>query len=160
MKFDPTTVHAIYDPGSSGGYAVCYDGLKAITLHNIDCPTDLIDHILELEETHKGFLHAVIEDVPPYAGKNIPSYTSFKLGKNCGFLEGVLRARQIPVEFLSPKKWQKPLGGLKGLSGSARKKALRNHANRLYPLLKPTLKTCDALLMAHYYFNINPEPKV
>jgi hypothetical protein len=158
MKHDQL-ITLVFDPGSSGGYAVCFGGLNAITLHNLLSPSDLIDHILELEEIHKGFLRAVLEDVPPYAGKNIPSYTSFKLGRSCGFLEGLLRGRQIPVEFLSPKKWQKPLGGLKGLTGTKRKAVLRDHACRLYPLLKPTLKTCDALLMAHYHFSLTSNQK-
>jgi hypothetical protein len=149
-------VTIVIDPGSSGGYAICFGGLKAITLHNLQSPSDFIDHVLELEEIHKGFLRSVVEDVPSYAGKDVPSYTSFKLGRSCGFLEGVLRARQIPVEFISPRKWQKNLGGLKGLSGSPRKRVLKDHASRKYPLLKPTLKTCDALLMADYHFNSNP----
>lgn len=153
MTVDQT--YLIFDPGKNGGYAECHNGLNDIILHKLDSSADFIEHMLELEQTHKGFVRAVIEAVPPYAGKNIPSYTSFKLGHNCGFIEGVLRARQIPVEFLSPKKWQKPLTGLKGLTGSGRKKALRDHANRLFPTLKPTLATCDALLMAWYKFNNN-----
>ena len=126
-------------------------------MHNLQSSSDFIDHVLELEEIHKGFLRSVIEDVPSFAGKNVPSYTSFKLGHSCGFLEGVLRARQIPVELISPRKWQKGLSGLKGLTGSPRKRVLRDIACRKYPLLKPTLKTCDALLMADYHFNSNPK---
>lgn len=153
MKHDQL-ITVVIDPGQSGGYAVCFGGLKAITLHNLNSPSDFIDHILELEEIHKGFLRAVVEDIPPYCGQNIPSFTTFKLGRSFGFVEGVLRGRQIPVELISPKKWQKPLSGLKGLSGSARKRVLKDHSCRLYPLLKPTLKTCDALLMAHYHFSV------
>lgn len=152
MKTSQLITFAI-DPGASGGYAVCYGGLNAITLHKFESNADFIDHVLELEGIHKGFLRSVVEDVPPYAGKAIPSYTSFKLGRNCGFIEGVLRGKQIPVEFVSPKKWQASLTGLKGLTGSSRKRKLRDHANRLYPTLKPTLATCDGLLLAHYHFN-------
>ena len=144
------------DPGGKGGYAVCYGGLKEITLHNLDTVSDFLEHILELEEISNGFLQAVLEDVPPYAGKNIPSYTSFKLGKNCGQIEGILRARQIPIHLISPRKWQAGFSGLKGLSGTARKRALKDHAHRLYPTLKPTLRTADALLMAHYFFTHKP----
>ena len=68
MKHDQL-VTTVFDPGSSGGYAVCFGGLNAITLHNLLSPSDLIDHVLELEEIHKGFLRAVLEDVPPYAGQ-------------------------------------------------------------------------------------------
>ncbi len=153
MNKDNQAIYLSIDPGASGGYAVCYGGLNAITLHNFQTNADFIDHVLELEGIHKGFLRSVVEDVPSFAGRDVPSYTSFKLGKNCGFIEGVLRGLRIPVDYVSPKKWSAPLTGLKGLTGAARKRALRDHASRLYPLLKPTLKTCDALLLAHFYFN-------
>jgi len=152
MNKDNQAIYIAVDPGASGGYAICYGGLNAITLHNFDTNADFIDHIRELEGIHKGFLRSIVEDVPSFAGKDVPSYTSFKLGKNCGFIEGVLRGLRIPVEYISPKKWSAPLTGLKGLTGAPRKRALRDHASRLYPLLKPTLKTCDALLIAHFYF--------
>ena len=45
----------------------------------------------------------------------IPSSTSFKLGKSCGFLEGVLRMAKIPFTLVRPQEWQKGLGGLGGL---------------------------------------------
>jgi hypothetical protein len=153
MKDDHQVITFSIDPGASGGYAVCYGGLRAITLHNLDTFGDLVDHVLELEGIHKGFLRALIEDVPAYAGKNIPSYTTFKLGKSCGQIEGLFRARQIPIDFVSPRKWQSKFTGLKGLTGAKRKKALRDHAHTLYPLLKPTLKTADALLQAHAFFS-------
>lgn len=144
------------DPGSQGGYAVCLGGLRNITLHNLQSNADFVDHLLALEEAHKGLLHAVLENPPPYiAGKNVPSHTSFKLGRNCGFLEGVLRGRRIPVELVSPKKWQAGLQGLKGVTGAPRKRLLRDHACRLFPSLNPTLKTCDALLLASFHLNNN-----
>jgi hypothetical protein len=154
MKEENKVVTFAIDPGVNGGYAVIFGSLNAITLHNLDSFGDLLEHVTELEGIHKGFLRAVIEDVPPYAGKNIPSFTTFKLGRSCGQLEGLFRARFIPVEFVSPKKWQSKLTGLKGLQGASRKRALKDHALRLYPTLlpKPSLKTCDALLMAHHFF--------
>ena len=154
MKDDNQVITFAVDPGASGGYALCFGGLRAITLHNLDTFSDLLEHVTELEGIHKGFLRAIIEDVPPYAGKNIPSYTTFNLGRNCGQLEGLFRAKSIPVEFVSPKRWQSKFTGLKGLQGAPRKRALKDHACRLYPTLlpKPTLRTCDALLMAHYFF--------
>lgn len=144
MVFDPSLTH--------GGYAVISKG-EVVSLHNLGSLSDLLDHVIELEGNPEGFLQAVIEDVPCYTGKNIPSHTAFKLGKSCGQLEGFFRGRLIPVEFLSPKKWQAPLGGLKGLSGNPRKQKLKDHACRMYPNFKPTLRQCDALLMAHFLIN-------
>jgi len=154
MKDSLQVVKEFIDPGIKGGVATVFGSLNKIKLSTFDTPTEYIEHLLELEGIHKGFLRAIIEDVPPYAGKNIPSFTTFKLGKNCGQLEGLFRAKYIPVEFVSPKKWQSKFTGLKGLQGAPRKRALKDHACRLYPTLlpKPTLRTCDALLMAHHFF--------
>lgn len=153
MKDGSQVITFVVDPGAQGGYAVCFGGLRAITLHNLETFQDLLEHVDELQQLHKGYLRCVLEDVPSYTGRDIPSYTSFKLGKNVGQLEGMFRALRIPVEFISPRKWQSKFTGLKGLTGGPRKRALRDHAARLYPLLKPTLKTADALLMAHYHFS-------
>ena len=139
----------VLDPGKSGGYVVCYEGLKALTLHNLDGLSELLDHLEEYKAEHR---EALIEEVPSYAGKDIPSSTTFKLGYSCGALEGAFRALEIPVHFVGPKTWQKGLSGLSGLTGAPRKRVLKEIAHRLYPTLKPTLRTADALLMAHYFF--------
>ena len=151
MSSDQLTLLSI-DPGKNGGYALCLGGMKDGTLYNLGTDADFIDHVRELKEKYPN-LSAVMENPPPYAGKNIPSSVGFKLGRNVGFLEGVLRANQIPLELVSPKKWQAGLDGLKGATGSARTSLLREHSARLYPSLKPTLKTCDALLLAHQFIN-------
>jgi len=155
MKDSLQVVKEFIDPGIKGGVATVFGSLNKIKLSNFDTPTEYIEHLLELEGIHKGFLQVYIEAAPAYCGKNIPSSSAFKLGKSCGLLEGIVRARQIPLEFISPKKWQAPLAGLKGLTGNPRKKALKDHACRLFPHLKPTLRTADALLMAHFHSNIN-----
>ena len=54
-------------------------------------------------------------------------------------------------ELVAPKRWQAGLH-LKGLKGSERKRALRDNAFRLYPDLKPTLKTADAILLCDYFY--------
>jgi len=153
MRAVKESTNLFFDPSlTNGAYAVTYKG-KIISIHNLGSLSDLNDHVSELEANPEGLLQAVIEDVPPYAGKNIPSFTAFKLGKSCGQLEGFFRGRLIPVQFLSPKKWQAPLSGLKGLTGSPRKRVLKDHACRMYPHLKPTLRQADALLMAHFFIN-------
>jgi hypothetical protein len=143
----------VFDPSLTNGAYTYINKGKVISLHNLGSLSDLLNHVLELEGNPEGFLQAYIEDVPCYTGKNIPSHTSFKLGKSCGQLEGFFRGREIPVEFVSPKKWQAQFSGLKGLSGNPRKQKLKQHAERLYPNLKPTLRQADALLMAHFLIN-------
>ena len=139
----------VLDPGKSGGYAVCHEGLGAITLHNLEGLSELLDHVAEYKSEHR---EAVIEEVPCYCGKDIPGSSTFKLGYSCGMLEGAFRGLEIPVHFVGPKMWQKGLSGLTGFTGAPRKRVLKEHAHRLYPILKPTLKTADALLIAHHFF--------
>ena len=104
MKDDNQVVTFAIDPGANGGYALCFGGLRAITLHNLDTFSDLLEHVTELEGIHKGFLRAIIEDVPPYAGKNILSFTTFKLGKNCGQLEGLFLSQVHTCGICQPQE--------------------------------------------------------
>ena len=146
----------VFDPGfKSGGYALGNEkeGVKAT--FNFDSQSDFLNHVRMLKS--KGPLKAVIEDVLPYAGKNIPSSAGFKLGRSLGFLDGALQALEIHVDFLKPRVWQAPLSGLAKLSGAPRKRAIKDHATSLYPTLKPTLRTADAVMMAHFVFNNNTQ---
>jgi hypothetical protein len=154
MANDYTTYTFIADPGfKSGSYCVCADGLEHIELYNLDSLTDFIDHVQEYVSAHKGLVRAVLENVPVFCGKNTPSYTIFKLARNFGFLEGTFRALMVPIEYYSPQKWQKQIPGLKGLTGQPRKRAIREFASTLYPLLKPTIRQADSLMIAHHHFN-------
>ena len=156
MADKPHSVHISVDPGATGSYHVCIDGLQHILPYNLDSEQDFIDHVTEIQVEHEDKVHAIIELVPPYAGKNIPSFTAFKLGKNCGFLEGVFRSKKIPIHLIAPRKWQMPIKGLGKKTGHARKRAIREAASILYPHLNPTIRNSDSLMMAHYFFtNVN-----
>ena len=65
------------------------------------------------------------------SGKMIPSSTTFKLGKSCGFLEGCLHGRDS-FTLVRPQEWQKGLSGLSGLTSNKRKKVLMNHAKQFF----------------------------
>ena len=139
------------DPGANGGYCVCLGSPRAMTAHNLKSPSEFTEHVHELLEMNEGFVRGIVEDVPPFCGVAVPSHTSFKLGRNFGMIEGIFRGLKIPYELVSPKRWQTGLP-LKGLKGSERKRALRDNASRLYPDLKPTLKTADAILLCDYFY--------
>ena len=149
----PEVFTFVADPGKTGSYVLCTNGLERIEQFNLDSLTDFIEHVRSVQKAHPGFLRAVLEDVPSYAGKNIPQHTVFKLARNFGFLEGVFRGLQIPVEYYTPRKWQKPIPSLGKKTGMARKRAIREHASTLYPLLKPTIRNADSLMIAHFHFN-------
>jgi len=141
------------DPGKSGGYAIAWGGLHDVKLHSIGEDFEFVEHIEDLQD-HPLItsLEAVVELVPPYVGKNIPSSSSFKLGKNCGFLEGVLRMAEIPFTLVRPQEWQKGLSGLTKLTSGKRKKVLMNHAKQFFPSTKGiTLKTADAILILRHF---------
>ena len=136
----------------SGGIAIALDSMADLTTHNLDG----ISTLQELLDNYECYDRRIIcEDVPAYTGRNIPSHASFKLGRSFGLIEGLARGMKIPCEMISPKTWQKGLTGLKGLSGTKRKRVLKDHASRLYPDSKPTLKTADAILIGHHFL-INP----
>lgn len=144
------------DPGKSGGYAIGWDGLANIHLHKLEEHFEFVEHIKDLKK-HPDVesIEAVVELVPPFAGKKIPSSASFKLGKSCGFLEGCLRMAEIPFTLVRPQEWQKGLSGLSGLTSNKRKKVLMNHAKQFFPQVKGlTLKTADAvLILRHFLLN-------
>ena len=156
---EPETLIAV-DPGASGGYCTCPGSLRGTQAYSLKSPSDFVDHMHELVEMNEGRLRGVVEDVPPFCGVAVPSHTSFKLGRSFGLIEGVFRGLKIPYELISPrgpKGWQAGLTGLRKLKGSERKRALRDHASRLFPELKPTLATADALLIAWNFYKYQPK---
>lgn len=141
------------DPGKSGGYAIAWGGILNINLHTLDEDFEFVEHLQDLKD-HPDVtsMEAVVEHVPPFAGKMIPSSSSFKLGKSCGFLEGVLRALEIPFVLVRPQEWQKGLSGLSRLTSNKRKKVLMNHAKQFFPATRGlTLKTADAILILRHH---------
>lgn len=141
------------DPGKSGGYAIAYGGLNSIHLFSIGEDFEFVEHMEDiLDNPDVESVEAVVELVPPFAGKMIPSSSSFKLGENYGFVQGVLRFASIPFTLVRPQEWQKGLSGLQGLTSGKRKKVLANHAKRFFPSTKGiTLKTADAILILRHF---------
>ena len=141
------------DPGKSGGCAIAWGGLHSINLHSIGEDFEFVEHIQDLKD-HPDVtsIEAVVELVPPFAGKMIPSSSSFKLGENYGFIQGVLRMAEIPFTLVRPQEWQKGLSGLTKLTSGKRKKVLANHAKRFFPSTKGvTLKTADTILILRHF---------
>lgn len=135
------------DPGVRGGFAQKCDDYNPL-LRAFTTEADF----LEILEGVPADAEAIVEEVPPYVGRAIPSSSAFKLGYNYGFEVGALRAYGFRVNLVRPQVWQKGLGGMKGLEGAARKRKLKDHAKRLYPKLDGiTLQTADALLILDYW---------
>ena len=141
------------DPGLNGGIAIISDivangviGLKFETMAQVQ---DAINEILKKE--YPSNIKAFVEDPPVFfkgAGGGLASQA--KLHRNYGEYLGLLMGLKIPFETVTPQKWQKGLPGLQKLTGKDRKAALYNLAKARFPHAKPTLKTCDAILIAQY----------
>jgi hypothetical protein len=133
------------DPGLSGGIAIQHPEGDIALFSMPDDLSDINDII-----PHGAIL--ILEKVPPYVGRNIPSSASFKLGKSCGWFEGYATGRQHPLFLVSPQTWQAGLGIPKGdRTQSQWKSALKAEAGRRFPHVNGiTLKTADALLILHW----------
>ena len=134
------------DPGVSGGMAI-YVRTKGLYLRKYTNEDEFVDLIGNL----KGYGFAAIEHVPKYVGNEMRASHSFTLGYNMGFEVGVIKANGIMVDLVRPQKWQGSIPGVRGLRGPQRKRYLKEHAKKLYPGLKVTLATADALLILDHY---------
>jgi len=129
------------DPGSSGGW--CHYTENSITSGGIE---ELAELKFSLKTT------VVIEKVPPFVGRAIPSSSSFKLGYSYGWLVGLFQGQGMKVVLVSPQTWQKTMGiGTKGSdTTTVWKNKLKAEAQRRWPEKKITLQTADAFcILSH-----------
>lgn len=129
------------DPGQSGGIA-WLDGDTMQCSKMPETERDVWELLHGLTTTSARDLW--IEKVHSMPGQGVAS--SFKFGKSYGFLLGCATALGVRIFEVTPQKWQKALGclthGDKNISKAA--------AQRLFPYLKVTHATADALLIAEY----------
>ena len=160
------------DPGASGG--ICWidndqlsSGVKAIGMPDTDTA------IVELFEQFKGKDVTVLMEmvtgfvgfrtkrvnivcprckgyVPYEVKESDPAARSFNFGKNYGKLEGIIAAMKFRVEKpIVARSWQKVhgLSKPKCIAQNKWKNILKDRAQKLFPSVKVTLKTADALLI-------------
>jgi crossover junction endodeoxyribonuclease RuvC len=140
------------DPGKGGAIAVVTtyngtDGAYAVDFGE-DCIGKTIDEICATYDKKEVF--AYLESVHAFPGQGVSS--SFTFGQAFGEAKGALDALAIPYKLITPQSWQKGILGLpkKKDGPTAHKRYLKQEAQRRFPQTKPTLKTCDALLIAEY----------
>lgn len=135
------------DPGKKGGYAI-------IDSENDICATfpwddsTFMQHIAPLCGEEQI---VCLEHVGPMPKQGVSS--TFLFGREFGFIQGVLRAYNIPFELVRPQKWKKEF------SVTADKNTSIEVCKRLFPAvsLLPTERCrkesdgmAEALLMAEY----------
>lgn len=146
------TILAI-DPGASGGIAYRNSDGTVMAVPMPETEGEIRATLCVLVNTLGGQTPAFIEDqcgvVGP--GMRVSASSMFSFGRNFGFILGTLAAYTIRVELVRPQKWQKFHSlGTKKDAGKDWKAKLRGKAQQLYPHLKATLKTADALLLLDY----------
>ena len=137
-----------FDPGKAGGASVRHAN-GSIELHSFKTESGYLEILQPLLPSS---YEVVIEDVPAFVSSATSNASSFKLGYNFGFIVGMSRALGFATHLLRPQTWQKGLSGLKPKMGyTERKRMLKDNAIRLYPDLKITNATADAVLIMNYW---------
>jgi crossover junction endodeoxyribonuclease RuvC len=129
------------DPGVNGAIAWIQAGKPCVE----KMPDTLAD-LWELIESIKygNDCRAYIEAV--HSSPQMGVKSSFTFGQGYGRLEMALTAAEIPFERVRPQVWQKSMGCLtKGDKNVSKRKA-----QEMFPQLKITHATADALLIAEY----------
>jgi crossover junction endodeoxyribonuclease RuvC len=134
------------DPGASGGIARLDNDLHPTEPDAFKMPDTERDlwTIFEDWEPRQFPAFAVIEAVHSMPKQGVAS--SFKFGRSYGFLRGCLIASGVPFEEVTPQRWQNELGCL----SKGDKNVTKRRAQQLFPSLKITHATADALLLAEY----------
>ncbi len=142
------------DPGASGGlvhYINSSTGNEIVYAKKMPDDPDIVELILNFSKL-EGERVAYLELVGGYVGgMGAPGSAMFNFGDGFGFLRGCLAMARVKTILVRPQKWQKGIPGCGGgIKGTERKRALKEHAARLFPDLTVTLLTADALGIAHY----------
>jgi Holliday junction resolvasome RuvABC endonuclease subunit len=125
------------DVGVSGGLALLDD--SGAVLWAVKMPVTDHDLFALLPRTDT---QAVLEHV--HSSPQMGVTSAFTFGTGYGRCRMALAAAAIPFVELTPKTWQRHLGGLSG----GDKQLLKTRAQQLYPTVRITLATADALLLA------------
>lgn len=137
------------DPGKSGALAVIYPN------GNIDTypfnPDEYADVLCGLSLNVDYDIMCCLEKVGAMPGQGVVSM--FNFGHNLGFIEGLLKANEIPYQLVPPQTWKKEFS----LSGDKAKSI--DVCKKLFPKVnllatqrsrKPSDGIAEAILMAEY----------
>jgi hypothetical protein len=136
------------DPGKNGGIAwIDYRGNPCV-----EKMPDTLKDLWEIIDTIRGGHYricnegckAYLEQVASSPQMGVVS--AFTFGNGYGHLEMALTAAGIPFERVRPQAWQKAMGCM----SKGDKNVTKRKAQELYPQLKVTHATADALLIATY----------
>jgi len=149
------------DPGAAGAIvAICETGeIKTLRFLN---STNKEIHTFMQDLTFEDCF-CFLESVHAMPGMAVGAM--FNFGESFGFIQGILVATGVPYELVTPQSWMKAMRipkrdivrdsiTKKELPGSESKtdykRRLKQKAEELYPKMKITNDTADAILIADY----------
>lgn len=137
------------DPGKNGAIAWITNG-KACVEKMPDTLKDLWE-LIENISTRNCHLYYERIDCKAYieavsSSPQMGVVSAFSFGQGYGNLEMALTAAGIPFERVRPQVWQKTLGCM----SKGNKNVTKAKAQELFPHMKVTHATADALLIATY----------
>lgn len=128
------------DPGKTGGLALL-DSEGAVA--SFPMPSTELD-LYNLLAGWPVPEHAFLEKVHSTPQMGVKS--AFSFGRNYGMLLGILTSWQIPFTEVRPQEWQKAMQCMSG----GDKNVTKRRAQQLFPKMKITHATAEALLIAAY----------
>ena len=132
------------DPGKNGGLATIDEKGDAYADKMPETLQDLFELLNSYSVGYDGNCRAFIEQV--HSSPQMGVKSAFTFGNGFGHLEMALTACGIPFERIRPQVWQKALGCMT----KGDKNVSKRRAQELFPTLKITHSTADALLIAEY----------
>jgi Holliday junction resolvasome RuvABC endonuclease subunit len=132
------------DPGKNGGIAVIDEQGHAYAEKMPETLQDLFELLNSYSVGYDGNCRAYLEQV--HSSPQMGVKSAFTFGNGFGHLEMALTACSIPFERIRPQAWQKVLGCMT----KGDKNVSKRRAQELFPALKITHSTADALLIAEY----------
>lgn len=129
------------DPGVNGGIAAL-DGDEAQAWKMPETVGDLCDLLRSLSAL--GFRTATVEKV--HSSPQMGVVSAFTFGRGLGNLEAACQALGIRLEWATPQMWQKAMKCMT----KGDKAITKRRAQELFPAIKVTHATADALLIADY----------
>ena len=141
------------DPGLSGGIAYVDEDGTAAAWPMPPTHKEILDLLDWLSENETLICVAMLERVGATPQMGVVS--AFTFGKGYGALQMALAARHIPYDQVAPVKWQNVMEcrtpkDRRAELGHKDKNINKRRAENLFPRLKVTHATADALLLASY----------
>lgn len=134
------------DNGSSGGIATLTDDniFRVDPMPATDVDVLTIFEMIAAGDGFKPKVFAYLEHAQAFPKMGVTS--AFNYGKGYGAMQMALVAARIPFDIIVPRKWQAGLGCLTG----GDKNVSKRRAEQLFPGIKITHATADALLIAEF----------